>query len=137
MPLDAATTTTEPDIDPYLLALCRTIAASGQIPDSPEALCTRLQIEHARAQQRVSEIIYGTSDFAREARRLLTVSIYERIRAEQAATPYLPSWNPRYVAFAASNGRTPEEQSAADAAKPLSRNLEFILWSHRNPATAG
>ena len=42
-------------------------------------------------------------------------------------------WNPRYVEFAASNGRTPEEQRAYDKDKyPHACNLEFILWCSSN-----
>lgn len=39
------------------------------------------------------------------------------------------SWNPRYVAFARSNGRTVEEQIAIDRARPSGRMMPFILWN--------
>lgn len=38
------------------------------------------------------------------------------------------TYQPRYVAFARANGRTPEEQHAIDAEKPIGRMLEFMLW---------
>lgn len=41
-------------------------------------------------------------------------------------------WNPRYVAFAASQDRTPEEQKAHDAPKGGARNVDFIIWCGKN-----
>jgi len=41
----------------------------------------------------------------------------------------MTAWNPRYVAFARANGRTPEEQNAVDVAG--THKLEFILWIGR------
>lgn len=40
----------------------------------------------------------------------------------------METWNSRYVAFAATNGRTPAQQYEHDAAKAAGRNLDFILW---------
>ena len=38
-------------------------------------------------------------------------------------------WNPRYVAYAASQGRTPDDQLAHDRAeKPGAHMVPFILW---------
>lgn len=38
------------------------------------------------------------------------------------------TWNPRYIAFAASTGMTPAERHAADCSRRTGRMTDFILW---------
>lgn len=40
----------------------------------------------------------------------------------------MTTWNPRYVAFAAHTGMTPEERHAADKAKRTGCMGDFIIW---------
>lgn len=42
-------------------------------------------------------------------------------------TPLPPKWNPRYVLYARTSGRTPEEQAAHDDAQPA-RLIPFMCW---------
>lgn len=40
-------------------------------------------------------------------------------------------WNPRYLAYCAAHGRTPEEMRAFDAERhPVAPMLGYILWFH-------
>lgn len=49
----------------------------------------------------------------------------------QGELEFARRWNPRYVAFAAAHGRTPEAQREADAvAWPGGINTGFMVWLH-------
>lgn len=68
------------------------------------------------------------------ATQLELIAAHESIMAPRCTGPRpdpgSPAWNPRFVAYAAAHGRTPDAQTAHDdAAYPGGHMAGFILWA--------
>lgn len=128
--------TIPPDVAAYLIAAARELMAEQQFePNAERDLRTWLQCERVRICERALEKMHGLIESVLchpERKRLVCehigAQVWQRLR-DTIPADAAKRWQPRFVAYAASQGLTPEAVLKRDG-----NMTNFICWASRNPS---
>lgn len=128
--MKAQTAPIPPDVAAYLIAAATDLAKEQDFqPDSERSLRTWMEANHVGIGQRAKDkmdrlrdMLLGGGEQVEVIKEALSKEVYNRI-----PKPAQPKWNPRYVAYAAENGCTPEEMLKRDG-----NMVNFICWAHHS-----
>lgn len=115
-----------PDVAAYLSSAAIEIATEQDFkPSSEQSLRAWMELNRRsigeRAQEkmgRLGDFLLGGGEAVEEVKNILSRQIYSRI-----PKPSKQRWNPRYVAYAAEHGCTPEEMYRKEKSM-----VNFICW---------
>lgn len=127
-PASSHTLVLPPDVAAYLVRAAVEVAkAQSFVPKSEEDLRewhgANTQAIGQRAIELMDELRCKLLDKPRvmdEVCSALSLSVYNSIRQ----TPVVPTWNPRYVAYAQAHGLTPDQMIKKDGG----RMTNFLCW---------
>lgn len=125
-----------PDVAAYLIAAARELMAEQQFePNAERDLKTWLQCERVRICERALEKMHGLIESVlchpeRKAAvcEFIGAQVWQRLR-DAIPADAAQRFQPRFVAYAASQGMTPAEVLKRDG-----NMTNFICWASRNPS---
>lgn len=126
-----------PDTAAYLVEASRQIATEQNFQPSSEEETRQWMLRHGEAiGQRASALlstfvfkVINNPEFTAAVVTHLSEKVYNRARAINEGKP---QWNPRYVAYAKSNGCSPEEMRIRDGGSAV--NYISWCWKSGRPA---